>query len=190
MTPSPVVRSPREHGYTLVEVLMVTGLIAVLSAIAVLVMPFAQAAARADASSAGLVSVLRMAREQAISQRRAFSVTFTDPNQVVIQRVDLPGEAATPPTTYTLDAGVEFRLFTAVPDTPDAFGNTAATWFGGALTVSYTSEGEFVDENGDPANGSVFIGRNNEPLSARAVTIFGPTALVREWHWNGVQWND
>ena len=65
-----------------------------------------------------------------------------------------------------------------------------ATWFGGALTVSYTSEGEFVDENGDPANGSVFIGRNNEPLSARAVTIFGPTALVREWHWNGVQWND
>ena len=77
-----------------------------------------------------------------------------------------------------------------MPDTPDAFGNDTATTFAGATTVAFTSEGEFVDEGGDPVNGSVFIGREAEPLTMRAVTIFGSTALIREWRWNGAQWND
>jgi len=25
-------------------------------------------------------------------------------------------------------------------------------------------------------------------LSARAITIFGPTALIRAWRWNGRDW--
>ena len=83
---------------------------------------------------------------------------------------------------------MEFRLFTGIPDTPDLFGNTSATAFGTATTVSFSSEGCFVNQNGDPINGSVFLGKLNQPLSARAVTIFGPTALIREWRWNGSQW--
>ena len=190
MSRPPIARSSREEGYTLAEILIVVGLIGVLSAVAVLVMPFAQAAARADASSAGLASILRMAREQAISQRRTIRITFTDPDQVIIERVDVPGPGTTVLNTYTLEAGVDYRLFVGVPDTPDAFGNATAASFGGAATVAFTSEGEFVDQNGDPANGSVFIGRENDVQSARAVTIFGPTALVREWRWNGVVWSD
>ncbi len=185
-----VVRRRRERGFSFIEVLLVVAIIGVTAAIAVLVTPFARLAAQADSSAAALQSVLQTSREQAISQRRTIRVSFVDPNQVVIERVNVPGPGTTVLNTYILEAGVGFRLFDDVPDTPDAFGNDAATTFGGATTTSFTSEGEFVDENGDPVNGSVFIGRESEPLTLRAVTVFGATALIREWRWNGVQWND
>lgn len=183
--------SARRHaGFSLIEMLFVLAIIGTVSTIAIIVMPFARATAAADSSVAALSSVLRTAREQAISQRRNIRVTFTDPNQVVIERVEVPGPGTTVLNTITLDNLSAYRQFDGVPDTPDAFGNTTSAWFGGATTIAFTSEGEFVDENGDPINGSVFIGREDEPLSARAVTVFGPTALVREWRWNGVIWTN
>jgi hypothetical protein len=54
----------------------------------------------------------------------------------------------------------------------------------------FTSEGAFVDQNGDPVNGTVFLGRGIDPMTARAVTIFGPTALIRQWRWNSRVWTD
>jgi hypothetical protein len=79
-------------------------------------------------------------------------------------------------------------LFPGIPDTPDAFGNASASAFGLANTIAFTSEGWLVDQNGDPVNGTAFLGKPNLPLSARAVSIFGPTALIREWRWSGSQW--
>jgi len=177
-------------GFTLVEVLVVAGLIAVLSAIAAMVMPIALLSARADSGAAQVVSVLRVAREQAIAQRRNVRVQFNDPNQIVITRVEVPGPGTTVIRTVWLEGAATFRLFAGVPDTPDAFGNAAPSSFGGAGTIAFTSSGEFVDQNGDAVNGTVFIGRDREPLSARAVSVFGPTALVREWRWNGARWTN
>ena len=177
-------------GFTLIEMMVVAGLIAVMSAITVMVMPTALLYARADSSGAQVVSVLRVAREQAIAQRRNVRVAFIAPNQIVISRVEVPGPGATILNTVWLEGAAGFRLFGGVPDTPDAFGNAAAWSFGGAATIAFTSSGEFVDQNGDPVNGTVFIGRENEPLSARAVSVFGPTALVREWRWNGMRWTN
>ncbi len=180
----------RAAGFTLVELLVVVGLIAVLSAITVLVMPTALLSARADSGAAQVVSTLRIAREAAISQRRNVRVSFTAPAGIVISRVEVPGPAISVINQVRLEAGNTFRLFGGVPDTPDAFGNAAAWSFGGATSVAFTSSGEFVDQNGDPVNGTVFLGRDNQPLSARAVSVFGPTALIREWRWNGARWTN
>ena len=59
--------------------------------------------------------------------------------------------------------------------------------FGGATALLFTSEGTFVDQTGDPLNGTVFLSDPQRPNSLRAVTIFGPTALVRAWRWNGAR---
>jgi prepilin-type N-terminal cleavage/methylation domain-containing protein len=177
-------------GFTLVETLVVVGLIAVLSGITVMVMPIALLSAKADSGAAQVVSVLRVAREEAISQRRNLRVAFTAPNRIVVSRVEVPGPGISVITQALLEGGLTFRLFVGLPDTPDAFGNAAASSFGGATSIAFTSSGEFVDQNGDPVNGTVFIGREDQPLSARAVSIFGPTALVREWRWNGSRWTD
>ena len=177
-------------GFNLVEVIVVVGLIGLMSAITVMVMPIALLSARADSGAAQVVSVLRVAREQAIAQRRNVRVAFNAPNQIVVSRVEVPGPGTSVLNTVWLEGGATFRVFGGVPDTPDAFGNATASSFGGATTIAFTSSGEFVDQNGDPVNGTVFIGRENEPLSARAVSIFGPTALVRERRWNGTQWTN
>jgi prepilin-type N-terminal cleavage/methylation domain-containing protein len=177
-------------GFTLVETVVALGLIAVMSAIAAMVMPTALRSATADSGAARVVSVLRTAREQAISQRRNVRVTFTAPNQVIVTRINVPATTTTTLGTTVLEAGIAFQLFVGVPDTPDAFGNLAAAAFGTATSVMFTSEGMFVDQNGDPANGTVFLGRGIDPMTARAVTIFGPTALIRQWRWNGTQWTD
>ncbi len=170
--------------------LVALGLIAVMSAIAAMVMPTALRSATADSGAARVAAVLRTAREQAISQRRNVRVTFSAPNQIVVTRINVPSTTTTTLGTTTLESGISFQLFAGVPDTPDAFGNASATAFGSATSVMFTSEGTFVDQNGDPVNGTVFLGKGIDPMSARAVSIFGPTALIRQWRWNSRVWTD
>lgn len=175
-------------GFTMLEVLVVLGIVCVLGAMAVLLTPQAVKASKADSGLVRVVSTLRTAREQAISQRRNVRVAFNSPNQIVVFRVELPDGSLTAITTVWLEDGVRFLRFADVPDTPDAFGNGSATSFGEATSIAFTSEGQLIDQHGDPINGTVFLGRLNDPTSARAATIFGPTALIRQWRWNGRQW--
>jgi hypothetical protein len=37
-------------------------------------------------------------------------------------------------------------------------------------------------------NGTVFFGKPNVPMSARAVTIMGATGKIQLYRWNGTQW--
>jgi prepilin-type N-terminal cleavage/methylation domain-containing protein len=178
----------KQAGFTMLELVVVVGIMCVAAAMAVLILPSAVLAGKSDSGLNRVVSTLRTAREQAISQRRNIRVAFNDPNQIVVSRVEVPGPGTTVINTVSLEDGMRFLLFAGVPDTPDAFGNATATSFGGATTIFFSSEGQLCDQNGDPVNGTVFIGRYRETTSARAVTIFGPTALVRQWRWNGRGW--
>lgn len=186
----PEPRHRGHQGFSLVEAMVVLGLIAVSSAITVMLMPTAVGSAKGDSSLQHMVSVLRTAREMAIGQRRNIRITFNAPNEIIVSRVEQPGPAVTQINRVTLEAGFDYMLFAGQPDTPDAFGRAAAVDFGLSTSIQFTSEGTFVDQNGDEINGSVFIGRTGDPLSARAVTIFGPTALIRDWSWRGNGWVD
>ncbi len=181
------VRQSAQQGYSLIELVVVVAMIAVITAISVLVMPTALTAARSAGAASQVESALRTAREQALSQRRAIRITFTPPRTVDVVRVELDG-ALVPLGSTTLEGGFQFLLFPGQPDTPDGFGRGGAIELNGATTVQFTSEGTFVDENGDEANASVFLGRAQEPQSAAAVTVFGPTALIRNWRWDGSAW--
>jgi len=63
-----------------------------------------------------------------------------------------------------------------------------ANAFGPSPNRAFTTEGTFVDGAGDVLNGTLFLGEPGDQHSARAVTIFGPTGLLRVWRWNGRQW--
>lgn len=177
-------------GFTIIELLVVIGIACTLAAMAALLTPAALGIAKADSGAVRLAAALRTAREQAISQRRNVRVAFDAPNQVVVSRVEVPSGTTTAISTVALEDGVRFLQFDGVPDTPDAFGSGSPTSFGTATTIAFTSEGQLVDQHGDPVNGTIFLGRYDDPTSARAVTVFGPTALIRQWRWNGRQWTD
>ena len=184
-----------ESGFTLLEIMVVVALIWVLSAMAMMVSPSFTKNARADASTAQVIDVIRSAREQAISQRRNIELWFHLPNAIETRRVNIdpngPPPAPTPLRYVELENGMEIRRDISV-NTPDQFPGTGPFAFGtpAATRRMFTSEGTFVDQDGDVLNGTVFLAVPNDKLSSRAITIMGATALIRLWRWNGREWVD
>lgn len=177
------------HGFSVLELMFVCALTATLAGMAMLVTPAVLSRARSDSAASALVAILRTAREQSISFRRNVRVEFVEGNRVRVQRVEVPGPATTVLLDTRLEQSTQYVRFTGVSDTPDLFSpRTTAVDFGTAATLNFTSEGTFVDHNGDPLNGTVFIGLPNQRDTAQAVTIFGPTAYLRAWRWSGARW--
>jgi len=87
-----------------------------------------------------------------------------------------------------LDNGQQFKKYASLPDTPDAFGNANAIQFSGTGPWMFTSDGSLIDSNGDVSNGTIFLGVPADEKTARAVTVFGATGLMRTWRWRGTKW--
>ncbi len=182
-------------GFTLIEVLITGTIISVLLAISALVLPGVLTAAKADSGSSQLASLLRTAREQAVTERRNVEIRFIAPDRAEAWREDIDDNGAQTGLTLVQEVFIGERMelsrFPELPDTPDGFGpGVLPVAFTGAAPWSFTSEGTLVDANGDVVNGTLFLGQPFTPLTARAVTLFGPTALLREWQWNGQAWTE
>jgi Tfp pilus assembly protein FimT len=180
-------------GFTLVEMIIIAAIISCVMVMAIIVMPNLVKQSRADASAALAIDTLRLARDRAIGDRRNMELTFTAPKHIQVVRDGINGESNTTIVDVYLDNDQKFLSFTGMIDTPDGFGLTnKPTAFGttqGVIpTIMFTSEGTLVDTTGDTINGTLFFGAPNDTTSARAVTIFGPTALLRQYRWNGREW--
>jgi prepilin-type N-terminal cleavage/methylation domain-containing protein len=178
------------RGFSLPEMMIVVGILAVVGGIAAGSILSLVKDARSDSGMVAAVNVLRLARDRAIGERRNFQVRFISPNRIQIARENIPGPTTTVVQDLYLEDDLEFRIIAGVPDTPDMFGQSGAVSFGPSATRVFTSEGSFVDATGDPLNGTVFLAVNGQPMSQRAITILGSTALIRPWAWNGKRWGD
>jgi prepilin-type N-terminal cleavage/methylation domain-containing protein len=175
------------RGFTLLELLLVVTIIGVLTGVAIGITPRVVRSMKGDSIAQQLNGFLRNAREQAIARRRNIRVAATDGDTVASTQVDVPA-GTTPLGFVDLEGGLQFIQFTGQGDTPDLFGAGQAIAFSGPAPHAFTSEGTFVDANGDPSNGTLFLGRRDQPETAVAVTIFGPTAALHTWRWNGTRW--
>ncbi|MEZ5318779.1 MAG: prepilin-type N-terminal cleavage/methylation domain-containing protein [Vicinamibacterales bacterium] len=177
----------RDAGFTLTELVLVLLLMSTVLTLGIGFFRTAAATLQGDANLRILEWQLKLAREFAINQRRAVEVRFTAPNLISVVRHDIPsGETIL--STAALENHTQFLLFTGQADTPDGFGRATAIDFGAATAVMFTADGMFVDETGNPINGSVFLGQPARPMTSRALTVFGPTARIRVYRWNGTQW--
>jgi prepilin-type N-terminal cleavage/methylation domain-containing protein len=177
-----------DSGFTLVEVMIVSALIAILSGVAVSLMGDWLPKVRADAVMRQVVFQLSAARELAVTQRREIEVQIVGNNTLQIIRHE---NAPTPDTVLRvvpLEYGVVFTLFAGLPDTPDSFGNAAPVDFGGADELTFNSEGSMADSQDVPVSGTIFMGQTAHKQSARAVTVFGGTGRVRGYRWIGSRW--
>jgi type II secretory pathway pseudopilin PulG len=176
----------------MLEILVVIALIGTITSMAMMVGPSFQRHARADAGLAQVLDMVRSARELAISQRRNVELRFINTNAMQTARVDIGANGTQTGTTVLrtieLENRMQLRLEEGVPDTPMLFGNQSATAFGPTPRRMFTSEGTFVDANGDVLNGTIFLSIPDEKNTARAITVLGATALVQVWRWNGAEW--
>lgn len=171
----------------MVEIMATLGLVMVVLAIAIGFYPPAVATIQGDADMRILNWQLKLARETAINQRRRVTLNFIQPNQVQVIRQDIP-TGTTLIASAVLEHNTRFMLFDGQPDTPDGFGRPTAISFSGAASVMFTADGMLTDAAGNPVNGTIFLGQAGRPLTARAITVFGPTATIRTYRWNGTQW--
>jgi len=181
----------------MIEVLMVLALMGIIMAMSILMTRTTLNAAKGDGAMQSVMATLRGARERAIADRRNIEIQFPSNNSITIYRREVNGTtetgALTLLDTLVLEQGVRFTAPASTyisQDTPDGFGNGSAVVFATATKYMFTSEGSFVDQSGEPLNGTVFLGRANDPLAARAVTVFGPTALLHGYRWNGAAWQN
>ena len=206
--PSPAdlaMRTARHQaGFSLIEIIVVVALIIVVSAMAMVQIRPIMADADMDAAMRQVIDQIRQAREYSITNRRYVQVAFptavigggTRYEVVVTQMNSLTtGAGATNPvlTTTIIEAPAQYVLMGG-PDTPDAFGNSAAIEFGGTAGgpvagMLFQSDGELVDGAAfQPINGTVFLGNPGTSTSARAVTVLGSTGRVRGWKGTGTVW--
>lgn len=167
--------------------LVVISLIGTVLAISLGGLTAALNSVRGDASVNVLLWQFKIARETAVNERRNVEVRLTPPNFISVVRRNIPnGETVI--STAVLQHQSSFRLFPGLPDTPDLFGNPTPIAFGAAAAFMFTPDGRFTDQAGAIVNGSVFIGQPSAVMTARALTVFGPTAGLRTFQWNGAAW--
>jgi len=194
-----------EAGFTLAELMIIVGITSVVMGMAIVVMPGMVKQVKADAATEGIVNTLRLARDRAISERRNMDLVFTHPNRLKVVREEIiynsvTGTWSSSPTgtsnptliDTTLENSQRFT-YLGTGDTDDNFGLTNNPLAFGTLaastpTIMFTSEGTLVDVNGDSTNGTIFLATGTDKLTARAVTIFGATGLVKIWKWDGRRW--
>lgn len=182
-------RSLREQGgFSLVETMLVLGIMSVVAGMATMTMTNARPAMKADGGMRVVMAQMRTARELAITQRRYMRVTFTDPNKIEIIREEVPGPGTTTVGSVLIEGGVSYALLTGVPDTPDAFGKDAAIAFGIVSNIKFSPDGTLVNQDGASLNGSVFLAIPSASTSARAVTVLGSTGRIRGYRWDGRNW--
>jgi hypothetical protein len=176
-----------DGGFTVIELLGV--LVVSVSVLGIGLGGFSMAlnTVRGDASMNIVLWQLKLARETAINQRRSVEIRFTMPNFMSVVRRNIPaGETVV--STAVLEHQTQFMLFPAIPDSPDSFGSATPIDFGAATAIMFNAEGQLVDQAGNILNGSVFIGRPATPMTARSLTVFGPTSAIRTYRWNGAAW--
>jgi prepilin-type N-terminal cleavage/methylation domain-containing protein len=180
-------RNSGERGFSLMEIIVVVAIMATMFALASGITMTAVKSATADGSTSAIVNIIELARNQATSQRRDFQLVFNLPNQIQVFRLEQPSGSTLVATRY-LENKQTFTRFTPTGDTPDAFTHTGAIAFGTTPTIRFTSDGSLIDSSGDILNGTLFLGVPNDISTARAITIFGATGLIRSWKWYGSQW--
>ena len=185
----------QQQGFTLLETLIVVGIMAVMMSFAVIGSRGTMQVYRANAALDTVTSQLRIARQISISQRRWVQITINQVANTISYQIlppNTPGttELAGPLVTVPLPPQTSFMLEAGVPDTPMAFGNLAPVYIanlsGGPAGMRFTPTGTFSDgTNNNPINGTIFIGMTGQPSTARAVTIMGNTGRIRPYTYVG-----
>jgi Tfp pilus assembly protein FimT len=192
-------------GFSLLEMMIVVALTITVSLFAVLSLVPVMNQQRVTNAYNTTMAAMRQARDNAVSQRTSYSVTFSSsvtPNTIVVAPTlaGFQGDQST--ATYQLPPGVTFLAQSAVASTsptpdnygtgaaPIDFGYSAPAATGGGQTVLYfCPDGSSQNSVGagscagmnNWSGGVIYIARAGDVLSSRALTVWGGTGRIRGW---------
>ena len=196
-------RRHRASGFSLIEMMSVVAIgIAVTAIAGMSLMPMLKQEHVTNAYNTTL-GALRQARDNALSERTSYTVTFVTSlspvtNTITVAPTLTTFQGANSSVTYTLPSDMSFTTQTGYPTPgPDSFGTgtnaidfgyTENSSTGGQTVIYFCPDGSAQSAAcglGDYANnwdnGVVYIARTGDILSSRAVTLWGGTGRIRGW---------
>jgi prepilin-type N-terminal cleavage/methylation domain-containing protein len=189
--------SRRQHGFSLIELMLVIGISLTLAAITAVTMQTAIHRSHVDMSYNLTLNYLRRARDLAAGDMRTYIVTFSpavaplsggtinavDPSTGVV----LFNETLPPDVTFNVTPGLPNTAAT----TPDGFGTASNGPFdfdwgsagatGGSNVIYFYPDGSAHDAAGNTNNGVVYLSIPGNLNTARAVSLWGYTGRIRGW---------
>ncbi len=187
-------KSPKQHGFTMIEMLIVMAIIGIMAVFAVIQIVPAVRNARAESAIQTVAGWMRRTQERAVDERRVYRLSFIAPGTL---QVDLVNIAPPNPITYTfvqsinLPTDVQFQVVANLPtgvNTPDGFSvggvvpiNLGQENGGGLNQIYYQTDGRSLDSLNRPNSGVVYTCRAGEILSCRAVTVWATTGRTKTW---------
>lgn len=200
----------RASGFSLLEMMMVVAITIIVSLYAVLGLVPVMNQQRVNNAYNTTMAAMRQARDNAVSQRTSYSVTFSNsvtPNTIVVaptlvfangNGTNLDQSTA----TYQLPPGVTFLAQSALASTsptPDQYGTGATaidfgypapgTGSGGQTVLYFCPDGSSQNSTGagncagmnNWSGGVIYIAQSSNVLSSRALTVWGGTGRIHGW---------
>lgn len=195
----------KERGFTLLEAMIVLAIILVTSAFGFLTMKPMMQSSKVTTAYNNTLGTIRRAHDEAAAERRVYVVTFDNtatPNTVTISQNDTVAAGGILQTTISLPTDITFSTQPGIPTTPngacptpDGFGTGSkaidfdqGVGSGGATSIYFYPDGSAHDKsvNGYINSGVVYMGRQSDLYSMRAITVWGTTGRIRGWRlYNG-----
>lgn len=199
------------QGFSILELMIVVSIILIVSGISFISLQPALANARVNSAYSTALMQLRTARERAIEERTRYIVTFGTPvlpgaltplgaptaKSMQIFRWGKgvngnPDPAPVQVSTLDLPNDVAFQTISGIPTSaasvPDGFGaGIVAIDFdqgvgaGAGNLVMFMPDGSARDTANNLNNGVLYLARNGDLGSSKAITFFGNTGRIRGW---------
>jgi type II secretory pathway pseudopilin PulG len=196
------------RGFSLLEMMIVICVLMIVGGIGFMALQPALKDAKVNQAFESAMMPLRVARQRAIAERKQYivcygiaappaAVTPIAPTAQSIQifrwDVGTALSAATQVTAVTLPIDINFQVLPGLPNgpatVPDGFGSavTAIDFdqnvAGGGIKnqVMFMPDGSAHDVNGNLNSGIVYVSRNGDLYSSRAITLYGATGRIRGW---------
>jgi prepilin-type N-terminal cleavage/methylation domain-containing protein len=197
-------RHTSASGFSLLEVMAVVAISLTVGTFAVLSLVPVMNQQHVTNAYNTTISAMRQARDNAISQRTSYAVTFLNtsvPNTIVVSPTLTGFQGAQNMTTYVLPSDVTFQIQSVFASTtpPDNYGaGTTAIDFGypapqsgtgGQTSVYFCPDGSSQNNIGAGScsgmnywsGGVIYLGRGTDVMSSRAITVWGGTGRIHGW---------
>ena len=189
----------RMRGFTLLEMLVAVSVFLVVSVITFSNLAPAIRDARVNGTYNPVLEEIRMARSLAIENRKTYLLTFNPAGLPVgrhgmqINQLNAGAVGAVyNQVPVLLPTDVHFQVIPGIPNTnatvPDNMGTGAAAiqfdiGVAGGTTnqIYFFPDGSARDINNYINNGIVYLARDNDIYSSRAITLYGAAGRVRGW---------
>jgi type II secretory pathway pseudopilin PulG len=201
----PRLAPPSAHsGFSTIDILIVVALIGVLSALAVPQMISQRRLIRSAAFTREIITQIRLARQQAMSQREAVTLQYNQTQrQLVLIEHNASGPTVLADPGYPNTAGssvirttplavgglpaseISYGIPAGLPTGALDDGVTRTALSSSKVNITFQPDGSVIDANGNPLNRALFLYNSKAPNeTAAAISVLGAAGRVKLWRYN------